>query len=84
MNCRSAYRNHHHSGNVNNNVGLRVVCLPQHPSPSELLPGMPTGAQQGSKTRGTRRVHVISQIGSLIPTALGSAPVALVQGPAFR
>jgi hypothetical protein len=28
-NCRSAYRNHNEPDNANNNVGFRVVCLPQ-------------------------------------------------------
>jgi formylglycine-generating enzyme required for sulfatase activity len=27
--CRSAYRFHHQPGKVFNDVGLRVVCLPQ-------------------------------------------------------
>jgi hypothetical protein len=39
-NCRSAYRNHNQPDNANNNVGFRVVCLPQHPSPSEPLEGI--------------------------------------------
>ncbi len=83
-NCRSAYRNHHQPGNVNNNVGLRVVCLPQHPSPSELLPEMPTDVQEGSQTRGSRPVPVIGQLGSLIRTAPGGAPAAPYLGLGFR
>ena len=78
-NCRSAYRNHHQPGNVNNNVGLRVVCLPQHPSPSELLPEMPTGAHEGS-----RPVPVIGQLRLLIRTAPGGAPAASYLGLGFR
>jgi formylglycine-generating enzyme required for sulfatase activity len=31
-NCRSACRNHIQPGNANNDVGFRVVCLPQGPS----------------------------------------------------
>jgi hypothetical protein len=42
-NCRSAYRNHNQPDNANNTVGFRVVCLPQHPSPSEPLEGIPAG-----------------------------------------
>jgi formylglycine-generating enzyme required for sulfatase activity len=30
--CRSAYRNRYQPDNANNNVGFRVVCLPQGPS----------------------------------------------------
>ena len=30
-NCRSAHRNHNQPDNAINNVGFRVVCLPQHP-----------------------------------------------------
>ncbi|MFN7898982.1 MAG: SUMF1/EgtB/PvdO family nonheme iron enzyme [Synechococcaceae cyanobacterium] len=48
-NCRSAYRNNHHPDNRNNNVGFRVCCLPQHPSPSEPLEGIPAGAHEGSR-----------------------------------
>jgi len=46
-NCRSAYRNHNEPDNANNNIGFRVVCLPQHPSPSEPLEGIPAGAPEG-------------------------------------
>ena len=48
-NCRSAYRNHNQPDNANNNVGFRVVCLPQHPSTSEPLEGIPAGAPEGSR-----------------------------------
>ena len=49
-NCRSAYRNNHHSDDRNDNVGFRVCCSPQHPSPSEPLEGIPAGAQEGSRS----------------------------------
>jgi formylglycine-generating enzyme required for sulfatase activity len=49
-NGRSAYRNHNQPDNANNNVGFRVACLPQLPSPSEQLQGIPTGAPEGSRT----------------------------------
>ena len=48
-NCRSAYRNHNEPDNANNNVGFRLVCLPQHPSRSEPLEGIPAGACEGSR-----------------------------------
>jgi hypothetical protein len=48
-NCRSAYRNHNQPDNANNNVGFRVVCLPQHPSMSEPPEGIPAGAPEGSR-----------------------------------
>ncbi len=35
--------------NANNTIGFRVVCLPQHPSPSEPLEVIPAGAQEGSR-----------------------------------
>ena len=70
-NCRSAYRNHNQPDNANNNVGFRVVCLPQHPSPSEPLEGIPAGAQEGS-----RPAPVISWLLRLIRTAPGGAPIA--------
>ena len=63
-NCRSAYRNHNRPDNANNNVGFRVVCLPQHPSPSEPLEGIQAGAQEGS-----RPAPVISWFRRLIRTA---------------
>ena len=47
--CRSAYRNNNHPDNRNNHVGFRVCCLPQHPSPSEPLEGIPAGAHEGSR-----------------------------------
>ena len=43
-----ACRNHNQTDNANN-IGFRVVCLPQHPSPSEPLEGIPAGAQEGSR-----------------------------------
>jgi formylglycine-generating enzyme required for sulfatase activity len=43
-NCRSAYRNNNHPDNVNDNIGFRVCCLPQHPSPSEPVDGNRPGA----------------------------------------
>ncbi|MFO0018188.1 MAG: hypothetical protein ACK52U_16770 [Synechococcaceae cyanobacterium] len=58
-NCRSAYRNRNHPDNRNNNVGFRVCCLPQHPSPSEPLEGISAGAPEGSQTRGSRPAPVI-------------------------
>ena len=58
-------------GSCNNNVGFRVVCLPQHPSPSEPLEGIPTGAPEGS-----RPAPVISWYRRLIRTAPGGAPYA--------
>jgi hypothetical protein len=70
-NCRSAYRNHNQPDNANNNVGFRVVCLPQHPSSSEPLEGIPTGVQEGS-----RPAPEISCPGALIRTAPGGAPPA--------
>ena len=81
-NCRSAYRNHNDPGNVNNNVGFRVVCLPQHPSASEPLEGIPAGAQEGS-----RPAPVIGRLRPPIRTAPGGAPAApgprpAVAGPA--
>ena len=75
-NCRSAYRNHNQPDNANNNVGFRVVCLPQHPSQSEPLEGIPAGAQEGSQTRGSRPAPVISWLLRLIRTAPGGAPIA--------
>ena len=74
-NCRSATRNHNEPGNTNNNNGFRVVCLPQHPSASEPLEGIPAGAQEGS-----RPAPVIGQLRPPIRTAPGGAP--LVPGPA--
>ena len=80
-NCRSAYRNHNQPDNANNNVGFRVVCLPQHPSPSEPLEGIPAGAPEGS-----RPAPVISWYRRLIHTAPGGAPsahgYAISAGPA--
>jgi hypothetical protein len=70
-NCRSAYRNHNQPDNANNNVGFRVVCLPQHPSPSEPLEGIPAGAPEGS-----RPAPVIGRFRRLIRTAPGGAPPA--------
>ncbi|GDX77473.1 hypothetical protein LBMAG41_25520 [Cyanobium sp.] len=70
-NCRSAYRNHNQPDNANNNVGFRVVCLPQHPSPSEPLEGIQAGAQEGS-----RPAPVISWFRRLIRTAPRGAPIA--------
>ena len=79
-NCRSACRNHNQPGNANNNVGFRVVCLPQHPSMTEPPEGIPAGDQEGS-----RPVPVISDSDSpglpracrrLIRTAPGVAPPA--------
>jgi hypothetical protein len=75
-NCRSAYRNHNQPDNANNNVGFRVVCLPQHPSPSEPLEGIPAGAPEGSQTRGSRPAPVIGRFRRLIRTAPGGAPPA--------
>jgi hypothetical protein len=75
-NCRSAYRNHNQPDNANNNVGFRVVCLSQHPSPSEPLQGIPAGAPEGSRTQGSRPAPVISWYRRLIRTALGGAPSA--------
>ena len=68
-NCRSAYRNHNKPDNVNDNIGFRVVCLPQHPSASEPLEGIPAGAQEGS-----RPAPVIARPRPPIRTALGGAP----------
>ena len=68
-NCRSAYRNHNEPGNVNDNDGFRVVCLPQHPSASEPLEGIPAGAQEGS-----RPAPVIGRLRPPIRTAPGGAP----------
>ncbi len=70
-NCRSAYRNHNQPDNANNNVGFRVVCLPQHPSPSEPREGIPAGALEGS-----RPAPVISRPRPLIRTAPQGAPPA--------
>ena len=57
-NCRSAYRIHNQpdNANINSNAtpGFRVVCLPQHPSPSEPPEGIPAGAPEGSRTRGSK------------------------------
>mgnify|MGYP006276726305 CR=1 FL=1 len=74
--CRSAYRNHNEPDNANNNVGLRVVCLPQHPSPSEPWEGISAGAPEGS-----RPAPVISRLQPLIRTAPEGAPPA--HGPAI-
>ncbi len=68
-NCRSAYRNHNEPGNVNDNNGFRVVCLPQHPSASEPLEGIPAGAQEGS-----RPAPAIGGLRPPIRTAPGGAP----------
>ena len=68
-NCRSATRNHNQPDNANNNVGFRVVCLPQHPSLSEPLQGIAAGAPEGS-----RPAPVIGQICLLIRTAPEGAP----------
>ena len=59
-------------GSWNNNVGFRVVCLPQHPSPSEPPEGIPADAPEGSKTRGsqTRR-----------PQTRGSRPAPVIGDP---
>ena len=73
-------------GSCNNNVGFRVVCLPQHPSPSEPLQGIPAGAPEGPQTRGSRPAPVISWYRRLIRTAPGGAPsahgYAISAGPA--
>ena len=71
-NCRSAYRNHNQPDNANNNVGFRVVCLPQHPSSKEPLEGIPAGDQEGS-----RPAPVIGTPGSAI--GAGSAPFFSLQ-----
>jgi hypothetical protein len=89
-NCRSAYRNHNQPDNANNNVGFRVVCLPQYPSPSEPLQGIPTGAPEGSQTRGSRPAPAISWSRRLIRTAPGvpraptAPPSAPEPHPSFR
>ncbi|NBW63975.1 MAG: hypothetical protein EBR33_12875, partial [Synechococcaceae bacterium WB4_1_0192] len=70
-NCRSAYRNHNQPDNANNNVGFRVVCLPQHPSTTEPLEGIPAGDQEGS-----RPAPVIIRLRPLIRTAPEGAPPA--------
>jgi hypothetical protein len=70
-NCRSAYRNHNQPDNANNNVGFRVVCLPQHPSQAEPLEGIPAGDQEGS-----RPAPVIDRRRLLIRTAPKGAPPA--------
>ena len=70
-NCRSAYRNHNQPDNANNNVGFRVVCLPQHPSSTEPLEGIPAGDQEGS-----RPAPVIGRLCPLIRTAPEGAPLA--------
>ena len=70
-NCRSAYRNHNQPDNANNNVGFRVVCLPQHPSTSEPLEGIPAGAPEGS-----RPAPVIGRFHPLIRTAPEGVPPA--------
>ncbi len=51
--CRSAQRNHNQPDTANTTVGFRVVCLPQHPSPSEPLEGIPPREREGSKTQGS-------------------------------
>jgi hypothetical protein len=66
----------HQPDNANNNVGFRVVRLPQHPSPSEPLEGIPAGALEGS-----RPAPVISRLRPLIRTAPEGAPSA--HGPAI-
>ena len=70
-NCRSAYRNNNHPDNRNNNIGFRVCCLPQHPSTSEPLEVIPTGAQEGS-----RPAPAIGGVVPLIRTAPKGAPAA--------
>jgi len=52
--CRSAQRNHNQPDTANTTVGFRVVCLPQHPSPSEPLEGIPPREREGSKTQGSQ------------------------------
>ena len=75
-NCRSAYRNHNQPDNANNNIGFRVVCLPQHPPSTEPLEGIPVGDQEGS-----RPAPVIDRLRLLIRTAPEGAPPA--HGPAI-
>jgi hypothetical protein len=81
-NCRSAYRNLNQPDNTNTNTnpGFRLVCFPQHPSPSEPLEGIPAGAPEGP-----RPAPVIGDPGipglpracrRLIRTAPGGAPPA--------
>jgi hypothetical protein len=70
-NCRSAFRYHFRPVFASSFVGFRVVCLPQHPSPSEPLQGIPAGAPEGF-----RPAPVISWFRRLIRTAPGGAPSA--------
>ncbi|MEO0869916.1 MAG: SUMF1/EgtB/PvdO family nonheme iron enzyme [Cyanobacteria bacterium J06642_11] len=44
-NCRSAYRNNNDPDNRNNNIGFRVVCLPQYSSRPELAGGNLSGVR---------------------------------------
>jgi formylglycine-generating enzyme required for sulfatase activity len=67
---RASSRLHFDPG-VGFNVGFRVVCLPQHPSASEPLEGIPAGAQEGS-----RPAPVIGRLRPPIRTAPGGAPLA--------
>jgi hypothetical protein len=53
-NCPSAYRNDNEPDNAINHVGFRVVCLPQHPSRSEPLEGIPAAAPEASQTQGSK------------------------------
>jgi hypothetical protein len=69
-NCPSAYRNHNQPDNANNNVGFRVVCLPQHPSSTDPLEGIPAGDQEGS-----RPAPVIGRLRRLITGAPSFSPL---------
>jgi formylglycine-generating enzyme required for sulfatase activity len=62
--CRSASRNHGQPDGAYDSVGFRVVCLPQHPSSTEPLEGIPAGDQEGS-----RPAPVIGRLRPLIRTA---------------
>jgi len=78
-NCRLAYRNHNQPDNANANTipGFRVVCLPQHPSPSEPPEGIPAGAPEGSKTRGSKTRGSQTRR----PQTRGSRPAPVIGDP---
>ena len=76
-NCRSAYRIHNQPDNTNTNPGFRVVCLPQHPSPSEPPEGIPADAPEGSKTRGSKTRGSQTRR----PQTRGSRPAPVIGDP---
>jgi len=50
-NCRSAYRNSNHPANHNDNVGLRLCCLPPAPFTAGAVGWEASGSARGVQTR---------------------------------